>query len=309
MNILLIGGGGFIGSYLGAFLLQNKHTVTVVDSDMRDNDTPDDEVVKISLFRRQELLKDAVGYQMPFKQWSASNSLAGFDVVVHLAALPLEKKDPAIERYQILHDIPHTFEIVEKMKAENPDGRIVYMSSQFAYGSYRWSATEDQPIKPETSYGLSKATGEAFVKMSGIKYNIIRTTSVYGFGDQHQRATKIFLNKALKGEEFWVNSSAWLDFIYVKDLANGLRAVIEGSAVNEDFHISGGMCLPLTEYVYRLTKYFPAMKYEVKSLNDRPGRGTMDNTKARMLLGWQPLYSLDTGVEEYVSLAKHYGFA
>jgi nucleoside-diphosphate-sugar epimerase len=45
------------------------------------------------------------------------------------------------------------------------------------------------------------------------------------------------------------------------------------------------------------------MEYDVVKVQDRPKRGTMDNTKAHMLLNWKPEYTLETGIKEYVSQA------
>lgn len=310
MKVLLIGGAGFIGTYLAEVLSSRDDEVEVVDCFEKDPDITQGEFESIVQWRAQYPLKNVYCHTATFDEWAKNFSTESYDVIVHLAALPVEKfEDPDVCRRQLLEDMPLTYHVIEKMKQDQSKARLVYMSSLFAYGSFDWSANENQALKPITAYGIGKATGEFMIKMSGLPYNIIRTTSVYGFGDQHQRATKIFLNKAMNGEEFWVNSNSWPDFIYIKDLAMGIMQVIESEHINEDFHISGGMCLPLEGFAARIRGHYPNLKYTLKSIDDRPRRGSLDNTKARMLLNWQPKYSLDEGVAEYVAEAKAHGFA
>ena len=59
-----------------------------------------------------------------------------------------------------------------------------------------------------------------------------------------------------------------------------------------------------------LSKKYPKAKYEVKTnLNDRPRRGTLDNTKSRVVLGWEPKYNLEEGISDYLEYVNKYGFA
>ena len=49
--------------------------------------------------------------------------------------------------------------------------------------------------------------------------------------------------------------------------------------------------------------------YEIRTIDDRPKRYTLDNTKARVLLQWEPRWSITTGIEDYIRYIQKYGFA
>ncbi len=75
-----------------------------------------------------------------------------------------------------------------------------------------------------------------------------------------------------------------MDFINVKDLVAGIADVALKAPQKEVFHISGGKAVPLIKYVKELNKYF-SVNYEIKELHDRPTRGTMNNKKAKKMIG------------------------
>lgn len=323
-RILLIGGGGFIGSYLASELSDRGHTVDVIDNFTNAKGIPDEEFKKIVAFRKETLLKSSNLYQVDYddfaKEYYEKNRP---DVVMHLAASPLESDDYEIWTHQITKDISLTWRVaLDALSRTTEDEgkkpypiRFVYMSSLFAYGNIdSFSCNEEEPLKPRTGYGISKATGEFIVKSlfgkdDRLSYNIIRTTSIYGVGDANRRATQIFLQKAVEKQKFWVNKESYPDFIYIFDLVRGIADVIESNHKNQDFHISGGQARPLLDFVHELQKQFVYnLEYELKEGlgNDRPKRGSMDNTKARLLLGWNPKYDLSKGVENYVDLARRF---
>jgi nucleoside-diphosphate-sugar epimerase len=225
-----------------------------------------------------------------------------------LAATPIEgSKKIEVNNRLILHDIPLTYKLALDI-AQSDVSKFIYMSSIFAYGNYTgWSVSENVALNPHTLYGISKATGEFIVRslLDHKSWIILRTTSVYGFGDTNLRASQIFVNNALDGKNFWVNKDSWPDFIYVKDLVAGLEKVVDSDIDHEVLHISGGHAIPLTDFVKELSKHFPKLDYEIKeNVDDRPRRGTMDNTKTRVLLSWEPQFTLSRGIKDYLSYAK-----
>lgn len=308
MRILLVGGAGFIGSWLTKELTNRGHKVHIVDPVICS--TPyqfKDQVVK---FRYDELLRDADVTKEDFLK--VGEDIVGKfdpDLMMHLGARPLEKDfESDISRKQLTNDMELTYEAIKLSRQFGVD-RFIFMSSLFAYGDHEYAATETYPLNPRTIYGTVKASGEHLVREFTNNWNIIRTTSVYGFGDLNNRVTQILINKARAEERFWINQDAWLDFIYIKDLARGIADVIDSRQLNEAFHISGGKALTLFDYVETLKKHYPKMDYTLEDPKDRPKRGTLDNSKARMLLKWEPEYDLQKGVDDYMIYVSQYGFA
>jgi nucleoside-diphosphate-sugar epimerase len=96
--------------------------------------------------------------------------------------------------------------------------------------------------------------------------------------------------------------NTWLDFSYVKDVADGMVKATFSPVENETFNITAGEGRTLTDLHDFLRARHPDMPVEVaaKTEDFRPKRGALDVAKARELLGYEPRYSLERGVEEYL---------
>lgn len=308
MKCLLIGGAGFIGSWLTKYLIDMGYKVIIIDPLLQyEDDTLNSQ--KIRRFREQILLKKAVIYKGRLEEIGKKVIIKERpQIVVHLAGYPLEDSfDSPFSLKQLTEDIAVTYKIVSLSK-EYQIKKFIFLSSILAYGNFDYSITETAPLHPTTVYGISKASGEFLVKSHLDNWIILRTTNVYGFGDLHKRSINIIVNKALKGEKFWINDNAWLDLIYIKDLVEGIRQVISKAPVKEIYHISGGKASKLSSFVEHLAKHFK-LKYDKRNLNDRPNRGTMDNSKACMMLEWSPNMNLEKGIKDYLKYVKKYDFA
>lgn len=309
MKCLIIGGGGFIGSWLTHQLIKRGHKVVVIDPFIYYSIWDGRTKKVIDKFKKDKLLKGAKIYKSKFEDGGEEILKKGKpDCVIHLASIPLEKaNDFDLSLKQLTEDISLTYKLVKAIK-ENPVKKFIFMSSIAAYGDCDAVITEDNPLVPKTPYGVTKASGEFLVKAEISNWNIIRTTNVYGFGDMNARGSNIILNKILKKEKFWVNKTIDMDFTYVKDLTEGIVEVLLEAPVGEAYHISGGKARKLLEYVKILGDHFK-FEYEINELKDRPRRGTMNNKKAKKMLGWFPKIGFEKGVEDYIKYVKKYGIA
>lgn len=307
-TVLMVGGAGFIGSWLAHYLKDEGAKVVVIDPVETSSGMDKETFESVVKFRKEKLLDEVFFFQRPFDE-EAKHVFIDFkpDIVVHLAAKPLESPDNSVlAESQIFGDTKLTYDVIQ-MCNQYKVKHFIYMSSIFAHGDFKgYSVDEETGLDPTTPYGISKAVGEFYVKnFCRMPWNIIRTTSVYGFGDSNLRATQIFMTRAKNKKDFWVNELSWPDFIYIKDLVKGIIDVMTKEAYFEIFNISGGRMSPLEDFAKVVSSKF-GVNYEAKQLDDRPRRGSLINDKARVLLDWKPFYNLETGVEDYMSTAKLY---
>lgn len=309
MKILIVGGGGFVGSWLTYELISRKNQVVVIDPFIFYSNQNKKNIKIIEKFKKEKLLKNAKIYHKKFEVGGEEIVRKEKpDIVIHLAGIPLEKMDNSeINLKQLTDDIALTYKVIESVK-QIPIKKFIFMSSISAYGDCSNVITEEYPLLPKTPYGISKASGEFLTRAELDDWNIIRTTNIYGFGDMNERASNIILGKILNNEQFWINTNTVMDFIYVKDLAAGIADVALKAPPREIFHISGNHAIGLVEFVKILTKYF-TFNYEAKDLQDRPRRGTMHNKKARKLIGWYPKLNIEKGVADYIKYVKKYKVA
>ncbi len=312
-RILIVGGAGFIGSWLTKELVEKGHGVVIIDPLIYHSGIEPKMLKKIIAFREKKLLKGAKLYK---KKYSliGKKILSTFkpEIVIHLAAIPIEKpEDLSIGEKQILSDMPLTYELCRDVASTESVKKFIYLSSVLAYGEHKGLISEAKPLNPSTLYGISKAMGEFTIKTMLQKKDwvIVRTTSIYGFGDANFRVSQIFVDRALKGQSIWINKDIKPEFTYIKDLVSGLMKIVEKDVSQQIIHMSGGHAVSLVGFVTELKKYFPELKYEIrKNVNDRPKRGTMNNRKAKQLLSWVPKFSITAGLSDYmdyVKTAKH----
>ncbi len=167
---------------------------------------------------------------------------------------------------------------------------------------------ETEPTAPKDPYGGFKLAGEVIVetfsRAEGLPYAIVRPSAVYGPTDMNDRIVQRFVECALWNRPLTIvdPDRTSLDFSYVKDVAQGLVKALLSPVQNETFNITAGDGRTLTELHELLRARYPAMPVEVstKSEDFRPKRGALDVAKARELLGYEPQYSLERGVEEYL---------
>lgn len=309
MKFLVIGGGGFVGSWLTRELISRGHSVIIIDPFIYFSDLDNDHLKKISNFKKEYLLKGAKIYHKKFENGGEKIfKKEKPDILIHLAGIPLEKVDDSeISLKQLTDDVALTYRIIEAVK-KFPLKKFIFMSSISAYGDCEKIIDEEYKLFPKTPYGISKASSEFLIKAKLSNWNIIRTTNIYGFGDLNKRACNIIVDKILRGENFWINKNIMMDFIYVKDLVGGIAEVSLKAPAKEVFHISGNKAIGLIEFVNILKRYF-TFEYEIKDIQDRPRRGTMSNRKARKVLGWFPKMNIEKGLSDYIKFVKKYGIA
>ena len=293
-----------MGSWL-ADLLKSSCRVVSFDIQKQFSSYPAEKAAKIIKFRKK-LLGGVKQYKGDIRNFYLFRQILNKekpDAIVCLSSIPIEGfKD---EKLQLETEVMGISNILHANK--ELDAKIVFMSSLFAIGHFDHAVTENSHLAPITNYGVGKATGEHLVRAFAKKYGIIRTTSLYGLGDIINRAPQIIIERALGSSgNLWINKAPLLDFIYVKDLVEGVKKVIFHKK-NETFNISGGKALTLIDFVKTVESCTgKKMDYEVRSVNDRTRRGTLVNDKARLVLNWQPRHDLTSGIKDTLKLYREH---
>ncbi|MCP4602793.1 MAG: NAD(P)-dependent oxidoreductase [Proteobacteria bacterium] len=318
MNVLVVGGLGFIGSHLVQKLKMLEHQVLVLDKIPTGYSLESHQSVSQALkSRRQNLLSDArIERGGPHDPLLFDRVLAKFepDAIVYLVGMTLAsiaEKHLAEARNSIF---TYTSQALESLSRHPCIRRFVYISSSMIYGNFTQEfVTEDSATEPVNVYGAFKLASEILVKAYlpniGIDHVIVRPTAVYGPYDIHRRVVQIFCEKALLGDPITLKvPSSWkLDFTYVDDLVEGLVATItHPKAANETFNMSFGRGRSFTELIEILQSHVPSLtvNIEVDDTKTVPKRGTLCNRKARDLIGFSPKFTLEAGISRYLSILQ-----
>ena len=324
-KILLVGGCGFIGHNLAIHLKQKGSNPIIIDSlavnnvlSFTDSDIKNKKLYSAILNNRIELLnnnkiklivQDARDYHAVSKIYKDVNP----DIIIHLAAVShanKSNKDPH-------NTFDHSFRTLENTLdfAKINKTHIIYMSSSMVYGNFdSEDVNEKRNCKPMGIYGTLKYSGELLVKayseVFDLPYTIIRPSALYGERCVSRRVGQIFIENAIQNLDITINGDGEekLDFTYIEDLINGISLCCTNkNAINETFNLTFGKSKKINELIGELKKEFPNIKIFYKEREKfMPERGTLDISKAKKLIGYNPVNSIDKGYIKYITWYKNF---
>ncbi|MDR2144639.1 MAG: NAD-dependent epimerase/dehydratase family protein, partial [Treponema sp.] len=153
MNILVIGGAGYIGSHVARELLDRGHSVTVFDnlsSGLRENLFPEAAFIHGDILRCEQL-------------GAAMRSSGGMDGVVYLAAFKAVGESMLKPEKYSVNNIIGTVNLLNAA-AETGLKYIIFSSSAAVYGEpASLPIDEKHPANPENYYGFTKLEIERFL--------------------------------------------------------------------------------------------------------------------------------------------------
>jgi UDP-glucose 4-epimerase len=220
---LVIGGAGFIGSFVVKELLKEDVSEVIIF----------DNFARGKMENIAESLKDSRCKLYPFggdirETDILDTATKNVDYVFHLSAMwLLHCKDYPRTAFDV--NIGGTFNVLEAC-VRNGVKKLIYSSSASVYGdASEVPMKETHPFNNKNFYGASKIAGEAMCTAFNDRYNLpiigLRYMNVYGPGQDQTAAytgvVPIMLNKIEANEPPVINGdgSQAYDFIYVEDVA------------------------------------------------------------------------------------------
>ncbi|MCA8942999.1 MAG: NAD-dependent epimerase/dehydratase family protein [Planctomycetes bacterium] len=259
-KIMVIGGGGLIGSHIVDQLLETDVAeVIVYDNFCRGTisniaSALEDPRVSISPHGGDILQRDIL-----------ERAMEGVHGVFHLAALWLlqchEYPESAFET-----NVRGTFNVAMAAIKQGVE-RVVYSSSASVYGdAVELPMTEDHPYNNDTFYGATKIAGEHFFKSLGKRYDLswcgLRYMNVYGPRQDYKGAYIAVMHKILDRIEsgqpplVFGDGSQQYDFVHVSDVARCNVLAMQSEASGKCYNVGRGIgtsIKELTELLLRLS--------------------------------------------------------
>ena len=324
-KILLVGGCGFIGHNLAIHLKKKGANPIIIDSlavnnvlSFTDSEIKNKKLYTSILNNRIELLnkneiklivQDARDYHAVSKIYKDINP----DIIIHLAAVShanKSNKDPHSTFDHSLRTLENTLDFAKINKTHT-----IYMSSSMVYGNFdSEDVNEERNCKPIGIYGTLKYSGEllvkAYSKVFDLPYTIIRPSALYGERCVSRRVGQIFIENAIQDLDITINGDGEekLDFTYIEDLISGIGLCCDNkSAINETFNLTFGKSKKINELIAELKKEFPNIKINYKEREKfMPERGTLDISKAKKMIGYNPTNPINIGYIKYISWYKNF---
>jgi UDP-glucose 4-epimerase len=301
MRVLVTGGAGFIGSHVVDRLLDDGHTVEVVDNLATGRRERVPEAVRLHVCDlRDERLGAVVAAARP-------------DIVVHVAAQAAVPRSVADPRFDASVNVLGTINLLEACRGAGVRRTVYTSTGGAAYGDTKVMPTpEDHPLRPASPYGVSKVTAERYLEcwagLTGGRGLTLRLANIYGPRQDpagEAGVIAIFTSRLLVGAACVVNGDGeqTRDYVYVGDVADAVaRAVASGDATGIA-NIGTGVETTVNELYRRLAR-LTGVDRAAEHGPAKPGeqrRSVLDAAHAKSLLGWRAATSLDEGLSKTVA--------
>jgi dTDP-glucose 4,6-dehydratase len=303
LRYLISGGAGFVGSHLCDALLEEGHEVVAIDNLITGSPR---NVAHLANEPRFELVEADICQPLDIP--------GSFDTVMHLASIASPKEYLARPIETLESGSTGTRNMLEIAVRDN--ARFLLTSTSECYGdpevhpqaeSY-WGHVN--PVGLRSCYDESKRYAEALTmayhRVYDLRTNIARIFNTYGprMALNDGRVVPAFLDQALRGAPITVygDGTQTRSFCYVRDLVNGLILL---SRSDERYPVNLGnpnemTILEFAQAIQRLTGARVPIEFCALPEDD-PRRRRPDITKARTILGWEPVVSLEEGLKETVT--------
>jgi ADP-L-glycero-D-manno-heptose 6-epimerase len=302
-NFVITGGAGFIGSNL-TLALQEKFPdahLTVID-DFRSGD------FKNLTGYRGDLVAENLA-TLDWREKFGDAATAGFDAIFHLASIT----DTTLhDQFVQVHDNVESFRRILNF-ARPKKTRIIYASSAATYGPATKASVESNGAAPANVYAFSKvimdniarhaAGGSAGWIIVGLRY-----FNVYGPREGHKGAPASMIYhlaqqiKAGKRPRIIKHGEQKRDFVYVRDVVEGTICALEAKT-SGIYNLGTSQARSFNELVEILNRCL-GTNFEPEYFDNPHAHyqnfTQADLTSARKGLGYEPRFSLEDGVHDYI---------
>jgi nucleoside-diphosphate-sugar epimerase len=301
-SYLVTGGAGFIGSHLTEELVRRGERVRVADSLITGHRKNLAHLSGID-FLEGDLADIAV----------AKRAVQGIDYVLHQAAIPSVPRSVEDPITSNRANIDSTLNVLVAARDARVK-RVVYAGSSSAYGNTpTLPKHESMPTNPLSPYALQKLVGEQYMQMFTALYGLetvtIRYFNVFGPrqdpSSPYSGVISIFATALLenKSPTIYGDGEQTRDFTYVANVVDGvLRAVEAPDASGQVVNVATGSSISLNRLFTTMrdilgsslnVAYAPVRSGDVKD-------SLADITRARVLLGYEPLVSFEAGLRKTI---------
>lgn len=309
MRLLITGGAGFLGSHLVDRLINEEHQVIVFDN---------------LVTGRAENIEHHFGNEhFTFVKQDVTEYLhvvGELDAVVHFAspASPIDYLQLPIQTLKVGSLGTHKALGLAKAKS----ARFLLASTSEVYGDPQVHPQPEEywghvnPVGPRGVYDEAKRFGEAITmayhRYHGVDTRIVRIFNTYGtrMRPNDGRVVSNFIVQALRGETLTVygDGDQTRSFCYVSDLIDGiLRLVMANELREDDIHLPTNIGNPgeftvieLARKVIELTGSKSAIEHGELPVDD-PRVRQPDISRARRILGWEPVVDLEVGLKKTIT--------
>ena len=312
--VLVTGATGLVGAWLTRRLKEDGAEVVCLVRDW----VPQSELVRGGTIERVSVVRGDVRERDLVERTIGEYEV---DTVIHLAAqtiVGIANRNP-VSTFE--SNIQGTWSVLEACRRSPGVRSIVVASSDKAYGDQqKLPYGEDTPLEGRHPYDVSKSCADliaqAYAKSYSLPVAVTRCGNFYGGGDLNwNRIVPGTIRSIIRGERPVIRSDGQFvrDYFYVEDGAAAYMLLAEQLYARPElrgmaFNFSNEIQVTVLDLVKRiLCAMHSTLEPDVRNEASNEIRHQyLSAARARTLLGWAPLFSLDQGLERTTAWYRGY---
>ena len=281
-NVLVTGANGFIGKHLISKILDSKkYHVIKVDRNYGD-----------------------ICIEGTWKK------LPACEIVIHLAGKTFVPDSWKFPQKFIDTNVNSTIQALNYCKKNS--SKLIFLSSYLYGNPKKVPISENTIVDPTNPYTLSKKIAEDICKFYSEKFRvktlILRPFNVYGKNQKEIFLIPSIIKQINLLKEINVKDlKPKRDFIYIKDLVEAIIKTLNLEKSFEIINIASGLSYSVEEVISFIQK-IKGTNLTIKSSNENRIDEIMDTQadikKAKKLLDWQPIWTLEKGIKDICDKKK-----
>lgn len=313
MKILVTGGAGFIGSNFIRFWLKNHPQDKIINLD---------KLTYAGNLTTLREVEDSPNYSFvkgDICDGALVDKLMGeVEVVVHFAAESHVDRSITGPQLFLETNVLGT-QVLLDAALKHEIKRFHQISTDEVYGALpdqgEEKFDEDWPYRPNSPYAASKAAADCLVRAYSKTYGLLVSTTNcsnnYGPYQFPEKLIPLFITNLMEGKKVPVygDGQQVRDWLYVEDHCRAIEAVLASEKSAGQTYCVGGLKkdIPNLEVTKKILKIMGLSEEMIEYVKDRPGhdrRYSVDWSKIRKDLGWEPKYDFDTWLEKTIKWYK-----
>lgn len=313
-SVLVTGATGFLGSHLTQTLCDKGARVVAL---VRDH-IHDSLLRHSGMFDRMNIVNGDLA-SLPLLERAIGEHEV--EVVFHLAAQAIVGVAHFNPVSTFETNIAGTWNILEACRRQGGVKRVVVASSDKAYGDHDVLPYDEScALQGKHPYDVSKSCADLIALTYAHTYKlpvaITRCGNLFGPGDLNfNRIVPGTIRSVFNGQAPLIrsNGAPLRDYIYVKDAVDAYMLLAESmgdaSIHGQAFNFGTAKPLSVIEIINRILYLMGRDDLKPVVLNEAKGEiihQYLSSDKARQLLGWEPVASVDAGLQHSIAWYRTY---
>lgn len=306
MKLFITGGCGFIGSNFIRHMLNKYPDYEIINLDALTYAGNPENLRDIEDDRRYRFVEGRIEDAVAIKRL-----VQDVDAVVHFAAESHVDRSIKDALPFLTTNVIGTYTMLEAAKTASLK-KFIHISTDEVYGTLadEGKFTEETPLRPNSPYSASKASGDmlvrAYYETYGFPAIIVRPSNNYGLYQFPEKFIPLMITNIIDNIPIPVYGEGKniRDWLFVEDNCRAIDLILHNGKDGEAYNIGGNAEMRNIDITRNILSLMDRDEGLITFVKDRPGhdyRYALDNTKIECELGWRPSSDINALLKKTVA--------